>query len=1139
MAKAVELQRLLEEDEGAASLLCLVETQQKYRKVDFSKCYTMLDKMRHINDKKGGGLTMLMREQVGYMLREVGCGDCDVMRAELSIGSLALNIFLVYLDGREEQRAERTYGALEIEIQNLRETDPRIILGDFNSHVGFLGEQRLNKKGTKLLNFVDRFNLILLNGDERCLGEYTWMEGEQKSAIDFVLTNQAAYQHFKCMKIDEVKEKYDLSDHCLIETIFQIREENCITSKKQITTEYYKTNCQQLKSQFLCSMERDILQQEGDIDEEILESLMKKNCECILKRKMKKKLSKEGIQKEPIWMNETIRKEIKLRKQYNREKRHASGEKKAELEQEYKNQKNKVQTMIKKEKTDHEEKITQEIKLSKERSKKMFEMINKLRGKDKKNSNEEIFVYSDEGVKMEGEAAVKKMESYWTSIYRRHDNDIDAEWNDEQRRIYEIEEGSANYLMKFNNEWGSMIVPKNLTEHYDLVARVVHMEEDFAAAYFRTMLFPAYLEEHMEVLDGRIVSSSVEKMTWVEWRESDVMEALRRIKKNKQAGPDLMKGDILKWLIESKICLRVLAKAMNMIVQTGECPSSWKRSKTVMIPKNHKPEANQHRPIALTNATYKLLMGLLKDQLYEHLVNIREMNDLQAGFSKGRRMEDNIFVLEYCIRDSKRRKKELIVMAVDFEKAFDSVDRRSLIAGLKRCKCDPLVINVIANLYKGDTTEVYMKNQKLFEIEATSGIRQGCTLSPLLFVIVVNEVIRSLQQSKLGFRNKEVYIPALFYADDGLILSNDRDEMEKMMTLMRTVVGKCGLLISEVKSECLIINRKGNWQEKIGNVKVVNSIKYLGVHVTDSRNYFKNHKVKKTDLARKMCNMTFSVISRCCNKLMIGKTFWKNIVLPSILMASSVLVWTKGELEILQKIENSVWRQVLGGPSYVAVEALRGEIGCSTFDERDKKNKLCYANYIRKGDGGLVQKVFDLRMEDRGDPWIRQLRQHLNQINMNYNTLGRLDGKDVKKEVYTWGESQWRRTMEEKSTLEMYRTNKEIIREEPMYDNTHGSMLLFRARTNSLPLNWRKRFVSEEVLCQICWEEEETLNHFLRRCPGLERIRTQHGMNDIEMRNLLLFGGGGEGAIGNTKRYLADIWRRRERAREQVRREQD
>ena len=58
------------------------------------------------------------------------------------------------------------------------------------------------------------------------------------------------------------------------------------------------------------------------------------------------------------------------------------------------------------------------------------------------------------------------------------------------------------------------------------------------------------------------------------------------------------------------------------------------------------------------------------------------------------------------------------------------------------------------------------------------------------------------------------------------------------MTLIRTVVGKCGLLISEVKSECLIINRKGDCQEKIANIKVVNTIKYLAVYMTDSRNYF-------------------------------------------------------------------------------------------------------------------------------------------------------------------------------------------------------------------------------------------------------------------------------------------------------------
>ena len=62
---------------------------------------------------------------------------------------------------------------------------------------------------------------------------------------------------------------------------------------------------------------------------------------------------------------------------------------------------------------------------------------------------------------------------------------------------------------------------------------------------------------------------------------------------------------------------------------------------------------------------------------------------------------------------------------------------------------------------------------------------------------------------------------------------------------------------------------------------------------------------------------------------------------------------------------------------------------------------------------------------------------------------------------------------------------------------------------------------------------------FLKRCPRLERISAQYGVNDIETRILLLFGERGNDAIGNTKKYLADIWRRRESTREQARRDQD
>ena len=48
----------------------------------------------------------------------------------------------------------------------------------------------------------------------------------------------------------------------------------------------------------------------------------------------------------------------------------------------------------------------------------------------------------------------------------------------------------------------------------------------------------------------------------------------------------------------------------------------------------------------------------------------------------------------------------------------------------------------------------------------------------------------------------------LFYADDGLILSNERGEMEEMLKIVREVAKETGLEISKLKSECLILNKR-------------------------------------------------------------------------------------------------------------------------------------------------------------------------------------------------------------------------------------------------------------------------------------------------------------------------------------------
>ena len=66
-------------------------------------------------------------------------------------------------------------------------------------------------------------------------------------------------------------------------------------------------------------------------------------------------------------------------------------------------------------------------------------------------------------------------------------------------------------------------------------------------------------------------------------------------------------------------------------------------------------------------------------------------------------------------------------------------------------------------------------------------------------------------------------------------------------------------------------------------------MKYLGIEIDNKRNYFKTQTGFFLENARKMPNITYSVIEKSCNKLLIGKTFWKRIALPSLLYGTHII----------------------------------------------------------------------------------------------------------------------------------------------------------------------------------------------------------------------------------------------------------
>ena len=196
-------------------------------------------------------------------------------------------------------------------------------------------------------------------------------------------------------------------------------------------------------------------------------------------------------------------------------------------------------------------------------------------------------------------------------------------------------------------------------------------------------------------------------------------------------------------------------------------------------------------------------------------------------------------------------------------------------------------------------------------------------------------------------------------------------------------------LISQTKSKVLMFNVREK-PEKVANLEVVNEIRYpIGVTVTDRKRLFEKHKREMNVRMNRMMNMTSCVIEKSVNRVLIGKTYWKNMVLPSVLYASSVMDFTKDEIEKMQVYENSVMRRMLRARSYSPVCALRGEVGASLMMTRIMKERLNYENSLCC-DRNLLLKEIYIEICERKSGWSVVIRKYRKEVGLSEGWEGKL-----------------------------------------------------------------------------------------------------------------------------------------------------
>ena len=336
------------------------------------------------------------------------------------------------------------------------------------------------------------------------------------------------------------------------------------------------------------------------------------------------------------------------------------------------------------------------------------------------------------------------------------------------------------------------------------------------------------------------------------------------------------------------------------------------------------------------------------------------------------------------------------------------------------------------------------------------------------------------------------------------------------------------------KSKIIIFNMTEAPQD-IKGISVCNEIKYLGIKITNKKLCFKEQITESINKAQRMANVTYSVVEKSCNRLLISKTFWKGLALPTILHASEIIQYTKEDLNKLQRVENKVYRAILRVPSYTATGALRGEIGASTSKARDIKTKLLFIkNILKDNRNDLIKKIFLREFQESKNKWIRNLKSYMQLININIRQLEVMKIEEIQRKVEHWDTESWRNSKENKSTLDIYNTFKTKVREEKWITNSIGSMLLTRARTNTVRFSWRNRFNGGEERCPCCEEEVETLNHFLLHCKHYNEIRRKiirlqqpypENTKDVAASILLLNDNNyNDKEIQESEEYLTAIW---------------
>ena len=320
--------------------------------------------------------------------------------------------------------------------------------------------------------------------------------------------------------------------------------------------------------------------------------------------------------------------------------------------------------------------------------------------------------------------------------------------------------------------------------------------------------------------------------------ELEVGASIRRMAKNKATGPDDVPAEYWQRLADNAVALAIAVDFLNACWNAEKVPDQWHLAfVSAIFKKGSTADCENYRPISLLCVGYKLFASLLKARLVDAGAEER-LSKTQFGFRSGYGTVDAVFVLRRRIELAlAQRSGKVLVLALDWQKAFDSIDPAAMVAGLRRFGVPAKILNIVTDIYARRLFQVWDSGYASQAHVQHSGISQGCPLSPFLFSMVMTVIVHDAV-ARLEPRARQLYdtgvMSELLYADDTLLISEDSQSLESMLFAIEAAGASFGLVLHSDKFQLMKIGTEGVIRRADGRVIPPSSqIVYLGSLISE------------------------------------------------------------------------------------------------------------------------------------------------------------------------------------------------------------------------------------------------------------------------------------------------------------------